>query len=53
MWLDCEIPDAITLKEIKGNVNRGHWEEMTGNEMEQTTAHFSIPRDILDRSPPK
>ena len=43
----------MTLKEFKGYVDRGHWEEVTGNEMEQTTAHFSIPQDILDRIPPK
>jgi len=48
-----EICVAITLKEFKGHVDRGHWEEVTGNEMEQTTAHFSIPQDILDRIPPK
>jgi len=48
-----EIRAAITLKEFKGHVDRGHWEEVTGNKMEQTTAHFSIPQDILDRIPPK
>ena len=26
-----EIRAAITLKEFKGHVDRGHWEEVTGN----------------------
>ena len=29
-----EIYAAMNLKEVKGHVDRGHWEEMTGNEME-------------------
>ena len=53
MVTNDEICAAITLKEFKGHVDRGHWEEVTGNKMEQTTAHFSIPQDILDRIPPK
>ena len=53
MVTNDEIRAAITLKEFKGHVDRGHWEEVTCNEMEQTTAHFSIPQDILDRIPPK
>ena len=48
-----EIHAAITLKEFNGHVDRGHWEEVTGNKMEQTTTHFSIPQDILNRIPPK
>ena len=39
-----DICAAITLKEFKGHVDRGHWEEVIGNEMEQTNAHFSIPQ---------
>ena len=53
MVTNDEIRATINLKEFKGHVDRGHWEEVTRNEMEQNTAQFSIPQDILDRIPPK
>ena len=53
MVTNDEIRVAINLKEFKGHVDRGHWEEVTCKEMEQTIAHFSIPQNILDRVPPK
>ena len=53
MVTNDEIHAAINSKEFKGHVDRGHWEEVTRNKMEQSTAHFSIPQDILDRIPPK
>ena len=53
MVTNDEIHAAINLKEFKRHVDRGHWEEVKGNEMEQTTAQFSIPQDILDIIPPK
>ena len=53
MVTNDEIFAAITLKEFNGHVDRGHWEEVTCNEMEQTIAHFSIPQQVIDRIHPK